>query len=303
MDLLHQRARGARHRCPQPDAAPREPRACARAALRRGGGGDDHRRAGGARLRRRRGAGGGLGERPDARPPGAGGRLDCRVRGDRSALGGPACSAADVPLARSGRRQPGAARARHARLRHAVHPHPVRPAGARLVARRVRGRLGRDAGHGGDRISHGPGARHQGRPAPRSRGQHGADRAGLPAADTGVRRRQLPGRRLLRSARLRPRTGRRLRGRLDRIARRRARGGGGPGLGTQQHLVPDRRRNRRRDPVERGGFRGAGRGPACRAHERLPGRLRDGDRVRRAGAARGDRAAREAGRARAGPRD
>ena len=58
------------------------------------------------------------------------GVFDCRVRGDRSALGGAARSAADVPLARAGRRQPGAAHARHARLRYAVHPHPIRPAGA-----------------------------------------------------------------------------------------------------------------------------------------------------------------------------
>ena len=58
---------------------------------------------------------------------------------------------------------------------------------------------------------------------------------------------------------------RRLRRRLDRVADRRGRDRGRAGLGPQQRLVPDRRRGRRGDPLDRRRVRRD-------ADRRLPGR-------------------------------
>ena len=93
----------------------------------------------------------GWGRRPDAGPAGAGGCPDRGLRRHRVALCRSAGAAGRVPVAVAGRGQPRALRAGDDGLRRAVHPHPVRPGGARLVADPVRARLGRHAGHGGDR--------------------------------------------------------------------------------------------------------------------------------------------------------
>ena len=107
---------------------------------------------------------------------------------------------------------------------------------------------------------------------------------------------------LPRAAGLRPRARGGLRRGLDRLAGRRRRGRRRAGVGAQQLLVPDRRRGRRRDPLDGRRVRGRRERPARRAHQRLPVRVR---RPRSSspcvGLLAADRAARQAPRADARP--